>query len=290
MSFEEELLPPVFSRADSASLEGQRETLKSVSWALVLGLVAAVSGLFGWRISRFHVDLVAGIGLAAFLAAIALTTYSSGDKAQERWYRSRARAESVKTLAWRFAVGAVPFELSSSEADTGYRERMKQLLADPSLGSTSEEVGDPVTPAMAALRSRSSDERIGAYLRHRLEDQITWYRRRSATNDTKARRWYRLTIGANVVGALGALGRLIGVYNVDVLGIAAAAAGSATAWSQLCQHRNLATSYSIARRELEEVKQRLERPMTEAEWASSAAAAEEAISREHTLWLARHGY
>ena len=68
---------------------------------------------------------------------------------------------------------------------------------------------------------------------------------------------------------------------------AGAAAGAATAWTQTRQHVVLEASYADAAIDLANARERLEREMTEDEWAEEVGTAEEAISREHTMWIAR---
>jgi len=68
-----------------------------------------------------------------------------------------------------------------------------------------------------------------------------------------------------------------------------AAAAAAAAWLQTKDHANVAQAYAVAARELWAIEQRLGEPRDEREWADFVESAERAISREHTLWLARRG-
>ena len=67
----------------------------------------------------------------------------------------------------------------------------------------------------------------------------------------------------------------------------AAAAAAAAAWTQMRQHRTLAAAYGLAAQELTLSRPLLEHVDDEAEWSRAVADAEDAISREHTTWLAR---
>jgi hypothetical protein len=83
--------------------------------------------------------------------------------------------------------------------------------------------------------------------------------------------------------------RFAGLWNLDVLGLAAAAFGSISAWIQLNQYRTLETSYAVAQQELLIIIERLE-TVSEDKWALFVSDAEDAISREHSMWLARRGH
>lgn len=76
---------------------------------------------------------------------------------------------------------------------------------------------------------------------------------------------------------------------MDLLGVFAAIASAATAWNQLNQHRNQATAHTVAARELNIIYDQIEH-VPDDEWATFAEGAEDAISREHTMWAARRGY
>ena len=80
-----------------------------------------------------------------------------------------------------------------------------------------------------------------------------------------------------------------GLTASDLLGVAGACASAAIAWNQLNQNRNLVSLYRIAARELGIIRDRVD-TMDEAGWAAFISDAEDAVSREHTLWLARHGH
>jgi hypothetical protein len=143
---------------------------------------------------------------------------------------------------------------------------------------------------MRALRSQEFGTRRQSYCVGRIQDQINWYAAKSKSNERGARRWGRATFGANIIGLLGAGGRFLGWIDIDILGVAAAGAAAGTAWIQLKQHRTLAASYALAAQELSLALVRLENARDDEHWALEVSDAEEAISREHTMWLARHGH
>lgn len=91
---------------------------------------------------------------------------------------------------------------------------------------------------------------------------------------------------AEAAGFIAALLKSFEVLDVDLFSLALALAATGAAWLELRQHESLARAYSIATQELASVYTRLENVTDEAVWASSVDDAEEAISREHTLWRA----
>jgi hypothetical protein len=91
---------------------------------------------------------------------------------------------------------------------------------------------------------------------------------------------------------MGAIVTLTGRLAPNLVGVAAAATASLTAWSHLRQYRPLATAYRITANELKLVRAQLadcdpSAPDADAIWSRLARDAEDAISREHTTWQAR---
>lgn len=91
-----------------------------------------------------------------------------------------------------------------------------------------------------------------------------------------------------VAGFAGGLLKALGVIEGDLLTLSTIVA-SLTAWLQTKQHRTLATAYAVAVLELASVRAKIASQNNEAEWAKFVSDAEEAISREHTLWKASRG-
>jgi hypothetical protein len=92
-----------------------------------------------------------------------------------------------------------------------------------------------------------------------------------------------------IAGLLGGALKAFGWISFDLLGFLAASAGGAMAWIEGKQHRNLATAYGIASQELASIASELAMLNSEERWAAFVGQAEEAISREHTLWRASRG-
>src|SRR5262245_54819209 len=92
-------LPGLFEAADAASLQGQREYVRSVRIRLVLAVAAALTGVVTWTVGTHRIDLAA-FGTATILAVMAFFELNLGSaKPEELWYDGRALAESAKSLA-----------------------------------------------------------------------------------------------------------------------------------------------------------------------------------------------
>lgn len=278
-------LPGVWKNADEESRHGQTWTLR-LTWLKVGGgVLAAFGGALSWSVG--HLDLAAGIVLVGFLIALVSELVSWVTQPERLWYEGRAVAESAKTLAWRYAVGADPFpvDVSRTEAARKFRERMSAVAEQVAERIIFDE-GQPVlTESMDALRVKPFKERRAAYIESRTQDQRQWYARKARTNRHHATAWRVILIVAEVIAVVLAAGRVFGGWSVDFAGLLAALIAACTAWVAVKQFSPLASAYSVATKELGVQSSKLA-AVEEDDWPLVAADAEEAISREHTTWLA----
>jgi len=285
----DEALPSAYRAADRTAIDGQRKALRLNAWKLVLLLVAATCGATSWTLAGSGIDVLALLAALAFGLSLVAELWLLSQRPDRRWYKGRAGAESVKTLAWRYAVGGDPFSSGDPAADDEFLAQLGAVMRSlkgiewlPASGGH-----DQITPAMRRLRDATLEDRRRVYERSRIDDQSKWYRAKAAINDSQARRWSALALAGTTAGLIGAMLRAIGLVHVDLLGVASAGGAGVTAWPQLHQHRSLATAYTTTAEELGLVKARIQRAADEDSWAQVVSEAEAAISREHTLWQAR---
>lgn len=138
---------------------------------------------------------------------------------------------------------------------------------------------------MQALRDTPFPARRAAYIKGRTEDQHKWYAQKAVFNRARATGWRVALVAAEVMALVLASLRVFGNWQVDLAGLMAALIAAGGAWVAVKQYASLAAAYSIAAMELALQSDKLN-DVSEADWPLVAADAEEAISREHTMWLA----
>jgi hypothetical protein len=284
-------LSATYLAADMTSGWGQKRTEHLIRTELVSLIVAGVAGVTTWRVGGRY-DLLAVVSAVAFLLALACTLIRGLTRPEGSWYAGRAAAESARTLGWRYAVGGAPFPVDEPEPDIDERflERLREIveqLADTAL-SGPDSTAHEITPAMRAVRRQDLATRRLVYKRDRIADQLRWYERRTRTHAASANRWTGVAVTSSALGVIAAAFRFF-LVDVDLLGVLAACASAAIAWNQLNQHRNLVTAYAVTARELSIIRDRVDH-VPDRDWARFVSDSEEAISREHTMWLARHGH
>ena len=202
----------------------------------------------------------------------------------------RALAESTKTLAWRYAVGGAPFpaDLPLGEAQIRFLARLRELLRDAPATSLTPMGSAAVTDAMNDLRGRDFAARKQAYIRHRVEDQLQWYTAKAQGNVVRARRWRLLLIAVEGLGLTAAVLRLTDVLHFDLAGVARGHSGCRLGVVRGPAVRDAGPRLHL-RRHRAERRPRPAEPDHDASWAQEVSDAEEAISREHTMWRASRG-
>jgi hypothetical protein len=282
--------PALYRSADRESERAQRSYLRSLRVRLGALLVAAFGGALTLSIAGgFQVG--GGLAFLAFACALGAELFLARTSPLTTWYEGRAAAESAKTLAWRYMVRAEPFELDTPDVDQQFLAQTYSLLQDLrsiSLG-TAEPDAHQISDKMRQVRALDFDERRQVYLANRISDQQRWYSEKARWNDRRARGWVLVSIVLEIAGLIGGALKAFGWINFDLLGFLAASAAGVAAWIEAKQHRNLATAYGIASQELASIATELPRVTGEDRWAAFVAQAEEAISREHTLWRASRG-
>jgi hypothetical protein len=286
--FEKAGYPALYEAADSASLAAQRGFLIALRLRLGGLLTAAMGaaiflalempGAGGW------------VAVVGFLLSLMAEVYVLAWKPDRRWYEGRAAAESAKTLAWRYAVAGESFPVGTPDPDLLFVRELRTItrdLRDVDLAGSAA-AGEQITPQMRAIRSLSFEERRTRYLDGRIEEQRQWYDKKAKWNRTRQHLWTVLVLVFEGLGLLGGILTLTAELSIDVLGVMAAIAATITAWVQAKQHSNLATAYGITAQEL--ASARTEGQATaETDWPNFVGQAEEAVSREHTLWRATRG-
>jgi hypothetical protein len=282
--------PALYRSADRESGRAQRSYLISLRVRLGALLVAAFGGaLTLTTASGFQIG--GGVAFLAFACALGAELFLATTNPLTTWYEGRAAAESAKTLAWRYMVRAEPFEVDGPDVDKQFLDQTYSLLQD--LRSISLATGEPeahqISDKMHRVRALDFDERRQVYLAERIADQQRWYSEKARWNDRRARGWVLVSIVLEIAGLLGGAFKAFGLVNFDLLGFLAASAGGVVAWIEAKQYRNLATAYGIASQELASIATELPTVNSEERWAGFVGQAEEAISREHTLWRASRG-
>lgn len=291
---ERNLLPEAFWTADAASLGGQRQAIRWYMGQIIMLVIAAAVGIPNIAAKGLNISPV--LSVLAFVGAAYFWERLREEKPEARWYEGRAAAESVKTLVWKFVVRARPFagEGSSTQAESAYVRQMADVFkAFEGSPVIPRDAFPTVNDEMRRLREAPLVVRRDLYLQERIRAQRTWYLSRAEQCENETAKWQLLSVSAILVGGVFAVLQIVNVVPSHALALFTTIAASVTAWTQLKQYGPLASAYRLAGTELDLLEVQLSRinikePGAEESWSRLSGEAEDAVSREHTIWRARH--
>lgn len=284
--------PDAFVMADASSAWGQRTHLRQTKLQMALLVAGAIAGTLSFPVGN-GLELPGIVATVLFVLALFLNAHRASTSPVTAWYQGRAAAESIKTMAWRYAVGGEPFStsLSPREADDIFSERLVELLgATQPVKVSAEGSGEQITGWMRTTRALDLEARRAFYDTYRLLDQQRWYSRKAADAAAKASRWNTALLATELLGVVAGAMKAFSWPDLvwtttDFVGVAATLAAVFATWTQTKQFGQLAAAYSLAYQELSTIRIRAQHPSDEQAWANFVDSAEGAISREHSMWV-----
>lgn len=287
-------LPALHRAADTISAQGQRRYLQLFSADLVLlaagALLASISVPHegALRCLRILAAIVLGAG-------VLVTVLLRSRNYEQAWYGGRAVAESVKSMAWRYMMGAERYgsSLQPSAVDRLFVDDLREVLdqrrqlAVP-LAATGIAADIQITDHMRKVREAPLPDRRQIYARDRIENQRSWYAEKACCSADLESRWFGFVIVAQTLAVLAAILLVfIPSFQFNAAAFFSAVTAVLLSWLQMRRYQELAQSYNVAAIELGVIGEMLATALSESEFSVFVSDAESAISREHTLWVAR---
>lgn len=282
-----ETLPALYRSADRLSAESQNTYFRLIFLEYSLLIVCALMSMKpveeGWYFTLYTVLFV--LALSSFI-------YRYVNKPEQVWYQARALAESIKTLAWKFSMRAAPFDEGSvAKAHSEFAERIQKVLSANTFAGSKlpAEWGDKpqVTPQMLSLREKKLTERREIYAEQRIQNQRSWYAKKSGFNKRCANYWSAACICTYLLAVISSMIRIDNptwsfLPTEPLIVVAAAFLG----WIQIKKFNELASSYILTAHEIGLLHQKINSSSEEA-FSRFVNDSEQAFSREHTQWVAR---
>lgn len=286
--------PILFQVADRASTECQRKHLLLSKLKLVLLVAAALLGGISVRHAPGSTDWVSLTTAVVLLLSLAVVSVARATRFEIGWFTCRVVAESAKSCAWRYMMGASPYELTNPEAqtDAAFLAELTGLLSSQRgierYMALYPVDGTQISPRMRDVRSLGVEDRLRRYLQERLRNQKGWYQAKAKENASAEGSWFA---AATIVQVLAVITAFIlvatGPLGLSPIGALTTLATALVAWSELKRHQELAQSYSATVQELASLEDLANHVRTYDELQSYVTQVEGAISREHTFWRHR---
>lgn len=285
--------PGIQQAADKASQKAQLYYILLVRSNLIIGVIAALLTIFNFEREEPKI-IIYIISLVLLIVSLGITAIIKYLKYEDLWYQGRALAESIKTLTWRYVTCSENFEsvLSDDVVETTFTDSIKLLQTKfPDLSAfmdTDLLKKDVITAEMNNIRNLSWDERRKQYLDFRIDNQISWYSTKAKYNKKRKTLWLWLVISAQAFAICSCTSLILFPSSSwNLVGLFTTLAASAIAWLELKQYQALIQAYTTATMELTIIKSLNTSLANEEDFIKYVLDSENAISREHTMWLAQ---
>ena len=281
----------------SASAQNQRIHFRLLRVQIVILLSIALVSAIDWQL--FPAFRTASIVIAVSLIGLSLLQmFGQIQKYDNKWFASRAVAESVKVQMWRFMMKVSPYEEEadgSPDAVAHFVTDVRQLLneqQDAKLVAGSQPVeGTEVTAFMHGWRNKEVGERREFYLKGRIRDQKDWYSKKAVSNSRSHERWLIATFGLQ--GGSGVIALLTVLFPgspLNPVGIVTTLASSGISWMNAKGYRELSQSYGLIAHDLSGYESEAKGADSQEKFEKLVSNVEGRISGEHTYWKARRLY
>ncbi|MBN8565992.1 MAG: DUF4231 domain-containing protein [Flavobacteriales bacterium] len=290
---QEKDFPGLYQASDIASMQAQNNYKNIIAFDLVSMIFASALAIYNYQDTepKLGVYVISGVLL---LVSFTLTLIIRTKKFEDVWYQGRALAESCKTLTWRFITCAESFEVNL-EKDI-VKEKFISRLKD--FSNEFKELNEVlnaktivlpvITDKMWEIRNLNTLERKEYYIKNRINNQKDWYANKAEFNKKKYSNWFLVIIISQFISIL-SIAFLIKFpeSNWNLVSLFTTISASALSWLQLKQHQELKQAYTTAAQELNFIQASFGNVNSDEELAEFVLDSENAISREHTLWLAQ---
>ncbi|HEU4959124.1 MAG TPA: DUF4231 domain-containing protein [Sphingomonas sp.] len=276
--------PALYQDSNTTAIEIQKKFLLATKTVLIASLMIGMAPNFLNRDPSIITQIVCSA------VVIGSSSYLLFGKPQKIWYGTRALAESIKTLAWRYSCRAEPFDGADDTDATKFEKSVHELLRSNDEAAAlryKSQNTELITNKMRMVRMSSLLERRDAYMQGRLEDQLSWYRKKSKFNNSYSKRWYAGLILASTAALVVSLINLMRVDDLISVDFLFAIPIAIFSWIQVKRYQELASSYALTAHEITFIKANFVRANAEELFSRYVADAENAFSREHTQWYAR---
>lgn len=277
-------LPALYQDSNSTAIEIQKKLLLATKSILIASLLIGLAPNIFPRAQSIFIQILCSA------VVIGSSSYLSFGKPQKIWYGTRALAESIKTIAWRYCCRAEPFDGPDDADALKFENSVRELLRSNDEAAAlryNSQNTELITDKMRQIRLSSLMDRRDQYLQGRIEDQLAWYVKKSKFNNNYSKSWYSILILASLAAlsvSLVNLMRPVDLISVDFLfAIPIAVFG----WIQVKRYQELASSYALTAHEITFIRANFVRANLEGLFSKYVADAENAFSREHTQWYAR---
>ena len=208
-----------------------------------------------------------GIGLTFTAVSLLLYVIKSTRNLNEQWTYTRVIAESIKSEWYKYIVGGGDYPCNDEVGEEYYKELFEKNIQEKiseyrdnilEVGGSPIEFTLEIDANTTALRDKLFAERLEVYKTRRIEDQLSWYEKKSLImkNKEKRYRWgFALTVTAGLLVGVVKLfdwSSLDFINDSDWFSIAVALGFMLESMNSVFQHERLSITYKKSANDLRE--------------------------------------
>lgn len=208
-----------------------------------------------------------GIGLTFTAVSLLLYVIKSTRNLNEQWTYTRVIAESIKSEWYKYIVGGGDYPCNDEVGEEYYKELFEKNIQEKiseyrdnilEVGGSPIEFTLEIDANTTAERDKLFAERLEVYKTRRIEDQLSWYEKKSLImkNKEKRYRWgFALTVTAGLLVGVVKLfdwSSLSLINDSDWFSIAVALGFMLESMNSVFQHERLSITYKKSANDLRE--------------------------------------
>lgn len=289
-----------YKSADNISINAQKRYMLAFKGTIIPLLIATgvgcIRGIFNESLDSLLFTLNTII-ILCILMSILCSIVVHQTKLQKSWYEGRAVAESLKTMGWKYVNCTAPYDNHSESVQVNERfvsdlkkiiNNNENILEQLNINDSNTSI---ITFGMEDARKLKWQEKKEIYLEQRIKSQRNWYKDKANINAKEKNKWFILSIVLQVL-ALGAVFFIMENSNMisDLVGFFASSSTAILSWMQVKRYQELREAYNTTAFELDIIYNQGNQINNENDFIGFVEDSERAISREHTLWIARRDH
>lgn len=286
-NFDRELKGPyAYDRFNNISKICQRRYLNLIkAQGFILILIALLSSFS--VLSDDHEKWLRYLLVALSIIILALIIFQQNKNYMTGWQNARFIAESVLSISWLYSFKIGVYNNNNKTAITNFIDSVDKIEKEVELKnfySIYDSKLPPIADWMNKLFNESSIiNKKTFYIKHRLEDQISWYTKKSQFNRNRSSNWFACSLILLLTGII--LTLFIQLNQFSILGFLSTITSAILTWRQTKRFDELKVTYAVAAKELHSLKAKFELEIDEIDILKFVEEAEKSISREHKLWF-----
>lgn len=221
------------------------------------------------------------------IVILGLIIFQQNKNYMQGWQNARFIAESVLSNSWLFCFKIGIYNTNEKTATTSFIDNVDKIEKEVELKNFYSIYSSQlpiIADWMKNLFTETSIENKKAfYIKHRLDDQIIWYTKKSEFNMKQSGLWFTLSLILLLTGIILTLFVLLNQFSV--LGFLSTITASILTWRQTKRFDELKITYAVAAKELHSLKAKFELEKDEPDILRFVEEAEKSISREHKIWF-----